>query len=185
MNLMIINQLLKNNNTKEYPNQKKANEQNSFIKINSNKKKARKSINYSNALMFKNKDIMLNRNELNKENSKDDTIKLKNITRYLPSHLITNEVMLKIEKDKFFNESESDSDYTNEDELDYEEDSELQAKLDKYKLFFKLLEEDLIGYVDENKKLNEEMHDIEEEKDYFLGKLQNINIFCETEKNNF
>ena len=58
----------------------------------------------------------------------------KNITRYLPSHLITNEVMLKIEKDKFFNESESDSDYTNEDELDYEEDSELQAKLDKYKL---------------------------------------------------
>ena len=25
------------------------------------------------------------------------------------------------------------------------------------------------------------MHDIEEEKDYFLGKLQNINIFCENE----
>ena len=108
----------------------------------------------------------------------------KNITKYLPSHLITNEVMLKIEKDKFFNESESDSDYTNEDELEiYEEDTELQSKLDKYKLFFKLLEEDLIGYVDENKKLNEEMHDIEEEKDYFLGKLQNINIFCENEKN--
>ena len=108
----------------------------------------------------------------------------KNITRYLPSHLITNEVMLKIEKDKFFNESDSDSDYTNEEDMsDYEEDPELQGKLDKYKLFFKLLEDDLIGYVDENKKLNEEMHDIEEEKDYFLGKLQNINIFCEDEKN--
>ena len=85
--------------------------------------------------------------------------------QFLPSHLITNEVMLKIEKDKFFNESESDSDYTNEDELQiYEENNELQNKLDKYKLFFKLLEDDLIGYVDENKKLNEEMHDIEEEK---------------------
>ena len=104
--------------------------------------------------------------------------------QFLPSHLITNEVMLKIEKDKFFNESESDSDYTNEDELQiYEENNELQNKLDKYKLFFKLLEDDLIGYVDENKKLNEEMHDIEEEKDYFLGKLQNINIFCENQNN--
>ena len=69
--------------------------------------------------------------------------------------------MLKIEKDKFFNESESDSDYTNEDELQiYEENNELQNKLDKYKLFFKLLEDDLIGYVDENKKLNKKMHDI-------------------------
>ena len=115
--------------------------------------------------------------------SQQGTKIFKNITRYLPSHLITNEVMLKIEKDKFFNESESDSDYTNEDELgEYEENNELQSKLDKYKLFFKLLEEDLIGYVDENKKLNEEIHDIEEEKDYFLGKLQNINIFCENEK---
>ena len=58
-----------------------------------------------------------------------------------------------------------------------------QTNIDKYKLFFKLLEDDLIGYVDENKKLNEEMHDIEEEKDYFLGKLQNINIFCENQNN--
>ena len=108
----------------------------------------------------------------------------KNIARYLPSHLITNEVILKIEKDKFFNESDSNSDYTNEEDIaGYEENSELQLRLDKYKLFFKLLEEDLIGYLDENKKLNEEMHDIEEEKDYFLGKLQNINIFCENESN--
>ena len=108
----------------------------------------------------------------------------KNITRYLPSHLITNEVILKIEKDKFFNESDSDSDYTNEEEIPgYEENSELESKLGKYKLLFKLLEEDLIGYLDENKKLNEEMHDIEEEKDYFLGQLQNINIFCENESN--
>lgn len=108
----------------------------------------------------------------------------KNITRYLPSHLITNEVMLKIEKDKYFNEEDSDSDYTDSDEMaNFEEDSELQNKLDKYKLFFKLLEEDLVGDVEENKKINEEMNDIEEEKDYFLTKLQNINIFCENERN--
>ena len=108
----------------------------------------------------------------------------KNITRYLPSHLITNEVMLKIEKDKYFNEEDSGSDYTDSDEMaNFEEDSELQNKLDKYKLFFKLLEEDLVGDVEENKKINEEMNDIEEEKDYFLTKLQNINIFCENERN--
>ena len=108
----------------------------------------------------------------------------KNITRYLPSHLITNEVMLKIEKDKYFNEEDSDSDYTDSDEMaNFEEDSELQNKLDKYKLFFKLLEEDLVGDVEENKKINEEMNDIEEEKDYFLTKLQNINIFCENQNN--
>ena len=86
--------------------------------------------------------------------------------------------MLKIEKDKYFNEEDSDSDYTDSDEMaNFEEDSELQNKLDKYKLFFKLLEEDLVGDVEENKKINEEMNDIEEEKDYFLTKLQNINIF--------
>ena len=66
----------------------------------------------------------------------------KNITKYLPSHLITNEVILQIEKDRFFNDEGSDSDYTESDDIDYEEDSNLQEKLDKYNLFFKLLEED-------------------------------------------
>ena len=109
----------------------------------------------------------------------------KNITRYLPSHLITNEVILQIEKDKFFNDDGSDSELSDNDEMvNYEEDSELQGKLDKYKLFFKLLEEDLIGYVNENKKLSDEIHEIEEEKDYYLGKLKNIYTFCENESRN-
>ncbi len=109
----------------------------------------------------------------------------KNITRYLPSHLITNEVILQIEKDKFFNDDGSDSELSDNDEMvNYEEDSELQGKLDKYKLFFKLLEEDLIGYVNENKKLSDEIHEIEEEKDYYLGKLKNIYTFCENESKN-
>ena len=109
----------------------------------------------------------------------------KNIARYLPSHLITNEVILQIEKDKFFNDDGSDSDISESDDIgNYEEDIELQGKLDKYKLFFKLLEEDLIGYVNENKKLSEEINEIEEEKDYYLGKLNNIYIFCENESKN-
>ena len=107
----------------------------------------------------------------------------KNITRYLPSHLITNEVILQIEKDKFFNDEGSDSDFTESDDMgNYEEDSELKEKLEKYNLFFKLLEEDLIGYVDLNKKLNDEIHEIEEEKEYYLGKLNNICNFCENER---
>ena len=70
----------------------------------------------------------------------------KNITRYLPSHLITNEVILQIEKDKFFNDEGSDSELSENDDMDnYEEDSDLKGKLDKYYLFIKLLEEDLIG----------------------------------------
>ena len=109
----------------------------------------------------------------------------KNITKYLPSHLITNEVILQIEKDKFFNDDGSDSELSDNDEMvNYEEDSELQGKLDKYKLFFKLLEEDLIGYVNENKKLSDEIHEIEEEKEYYLGKLKNIYTFCENESKN-
>jgi RP/EB family microtubule-associated protein len=106
----------------------------------------------------------------------------KNITRYLPSHLITNEVILQIERDKFFNDDGSDSDITESDDMEnYEEDSDLQGKLDKYNLFFNLLEEDLIGYVNENKKLSDEIHEIEEEKEYYLGKLNNIYNFCESE----
>ena len=107
----------------------------------------------------------------------------KNITRYLPSHLITNEVILQIEKDKFFNDEGSDSDFTESDDMgNYEEDNELKEKLEKYNLFFKLLEEDLTGYVDLNKKLSDEIHEIEEEKEYYLGKLHNICNFCENER---
>ena len=108
----------------------------------------------------------------------------KQITKHLPPHLITNEVILQIEKDKFFNDDGSDSDLTESDDADYEEDSDLQGKLDKYNLFYKLLEEDLIGFVNANKKLSDEIHEIEEEKDYYLGKLHNICNFCEEESKN-
>ena len=112
---------LKNNNSKEYPNQKKANEQNSFNKINSNKKKARKSINYSNALMFKNKGIMLNRNELNKENSKDDTIKLKN--KYKNDMMIIEE-----ELDEIVIPKENKKTEINEEKIKDKEKQEIKKK---------------------------------------------------------
>lgn len=110
----------------------------------------------------------------------------KNITKYLPSHLITNEVILQIEKDKFFNDDDdSDSDMSDTGDLggyyDDEKNVELQRKLDKYNLFFKFLEEDLNVHVNLNKKLSEEIHEIEEEKEYYLDKLQNIYNFCESE----
>ena len=46
----------------------------------------------------------------------------------------------------------------NEDMDNYEEDSDLKGKLDKYNSFIKLLEEDLIWYVNVNKKLSDEIH---------------------------
>ena len=106
----------------------------------------------------------------------------KNITRYLPFHLITNEVILQIEKDKFFNDEGSDSELSENEDMDnYEEDSDLKGKLDKYNLFIKLLEEDLIGYVNVIKKLSDEIHEIGEEKNYYLWKMHNIYNFCEDE----
>ena len=105
----------------------------------------------------------------------------KNITKYLPSHLITNEVILQIEKDGFFNCEGSDLSDSDDDSYEDKTDVELQGKLDKYNLFFKLLEEDLMGYINENKKLSDEFHEIEEEKEYYLDKLQNIYNFCEAE----
>ena len=70
----------------------------------------------------------------------------KNITKYLLSHLITNEVFLKIEKDKFFNDDGSKSEFSENDEAQHfeEEDGELKIKLEKYNLLFKLLEEDVV-----------------------------------------
>jgi len=106
----------------------------------------------------------------------------KNITRYLPSHLITNEVILQIEKDKFFNDDNSSSEYSdNEDGQNFEEDNELKVKLEKYNLLFKLLEEDLVECANNNKKLNDEINEIEEEKEYYLGKLLNIANFCQSQ----
>ena len=106
----------------------------------------------------------------------------KNITKYLPSHLITNEVILQIEKDGFFNCEGSDLSDSDEDSYEDKTDVELQGKLDKYNLFFKLLQEDLAHFISSNKKIGNEIIEAEEEKEYYLEKLHTIYEICDNEK---
>ncbi len=128
---------------------------------------------------------------------------LKNITKLLPPHLITNKLSFQINKGKDYNEilnenNDSDLEEQNEDNDDDNNDDnmnggnengngnmnndELDQKLDKYNLFFKLLQEDLTKYINSNKNISNEIIDAEEEKDYYLEKLQTIYNLCSDEK---
>ena len=134
---------------------------------------------------------------------------LKNITKLLPPHLITNKLSFQINKNNVdYNEilndnnnSESDEQIENDDEENnhdgenninggndngnsHNNNDELDQKLDKYNLFFKLLQEDLAKYISNNKNISNEIIDAEEEKDYYLEKLQTIFDLCADEKKN-
>ena len=54
--------------------------------------------------------------------------------------------------------------------------------MDKYNLFFKLLQEDLAKFINKNKFIINEITDAEEEKDYYLEKLQTIHDLCKEEQ---
>ena len=129
---------------------------------------------------------------------------LKNITKLLPPHLITNKLSFQITKNKDVNDILNDNDSDSEEQIedngeDNDDDNmnggndngnnnmtndELDQKLDKYNLFFKLLQEDLAKYISSNKNISNEIIDAEEEKDYYLEKLQTIFDLCSDEKKN-
>ena len=131
---------------------------------------------------------------------------LKNINKLLPPHLITNKLSFQLNKNVDYNEilNENNNDSGSEEQIeengedDNDEDSninggndngnsnndELDQKLDKYNLFFKLLQEDLAKYINNNKSISNEIIDAEEEKDYYLEKLQTIFDLCSDEKKN-
>ena len=71
--------------------------------------------------MFKNKGIMLNRNELNKEKSKDDTIKLKN--KYKNDMMIIEE-----ELDEIVIPKENKKTEINEEKIKDKEKQEIKKK---------------------------------------------------------
>ena len=121
---------------------------------------------------------------------------LKNINKLLPPHLITNKLAFQINKNKDFTDLLNDNDeQSNENNKDNSEDEnnindinsnnnnndELEQKLDKYNLFFKLLQEDLAKYINKNKFISNEISEAEEEKDYYLEKLQTIFDLCKEE----
>ena len=122
---------------------------------------------------------------------------LKNINKLLPPHLITNKLAFQINKNKDFTDLLNDNDeQSNENNKDNSEDEnnindinsnnnnndELEKKLDKYNLFFKLLQEDLAKYINKNKFISNEISEAEEEKDYYLEKLQTIFDLCKEEE---
>ena len=127
----------------------------------------------------------------------------KNINKLLPPHLITNKLAFQINKNKDFIEALNDNmnnlynlnnnnDIDEQDEENIKENNEednnlnnndeLDQKLDKYNLFFKLLQEDLAKYINRNKFMINEINDAEEEKDYYLEKLQTIYDLCKDEE---
>mgnify|MGYP002621710713 FL=1 len=121
----------------------------------------------------------------------------KNINKLLPPHLITNKLAFQINKNKDFTDLLNDNDeQSNENNKDNSEDEnnindinsnnnnndELEQKLDKYNLFFKLLQEDLAKYINKNKFISNEISEAEEEKDYYLEKLQTIFDLCKEEE---
>ena len=127
----------------------------------------------------------------------------KNINKLLPPHLITNKLAFQINKNKDFIEALNDNmnnlynlnnnnDIDEQDEENIKENNEednnlnnndeLDQKLDKYNLFFKLLQEDLAKYINRNKFMINEINDAEEEKDYYLEKLQTTYDLCKDEE---
>ena len=123
---------------------------------------------------------------------------LKNINKLLPPHLITNKLAFQINKNKDFldllndnnveqlddNNKDNDDDENNINDFNTNNNNndELNQKLDKYNLFFKLLQEDLAKYINKNKFISNEISDAEEEKDYYLEKLQTIFDLCKEEE---
>ena len=120
---------------------------------------------------------------------------LKNLNKLLPPHLITNKLSFQINKNKDFNEilneneeqeennkENNDEDNNNMDDANSNTNDELDQKLDKYNLFFKLLQEDLTKFINKNKLISNEISDAEEEKDYYLEKLQTIFDLCKEEE---
>jgi RP/EB family microtubule-associated protein len=122
---------------------------------------------------------------------------LKNINKLFPPHLITNKLAFQINKNKDFmdllndnndqtdeNNKDNDNDENNINEINANNNSndELDQKLDKYNLFFKLLQEDLAKYINKNKFISNEISEAEEEKDYYLEKLQTIFDLCKEEE---
>ena len=100
------------------------------------------------------------------------------IKKYLPSHLLTNEVILQSDKEKYFGDSVNTSKVmSSSGEVEKKDDGRQE-----YIKFFRLLEEDLSYFVKNNKKMEEEIGMIENEKMFYLEKIKSILTLCEKKK---
>ena len=135
--------------------------------------------------------------------------KATDVKKYLPTHLIPNDLILKMDKQKFFGGGmqsiqsiqTSENNYNsasnpkinninnNEYNTTYKINesetlpSHLNSMVDKYKDFFSILKDDLKKTVDTNVLMSTEIHDIEEERQYYLDKINNVLNFCDKKRN--
>ena len=120
----------------------------------------------------------------------------KNISKLLPNHLVCNDVIFQLEKKKSLemNRNNTENDFNEDEECLQQSNNlnlsnnnvnvspELEERLTKYNLFFKLLQEDLARLINENRKIGNEIIEAEEEKEYYLEKLHTIYEICDSEK---
>jgi len=118
--------------------------------------------------------------------------KINDIKSLLPTHLIPNELLLKMDKKKFFGEQAEkiEKEYINIDNSinagsnvnssrnAVVEANPIQHKIEKYKDFFIILKDDLRKNVDRNIIITREIQEIEEERQYYLDKINNVLKFC-------
>ena len=120
----------------------------------------------------------------------------KNLSKLLPNHLVCNDVIFQLEKKKSLemNRNNTENDFNEDEECLQQSNNlnlsnnnvnvspELEERLTKYNLFFKLLQEDLARLINENRKIGNEIIEAEEEKEYYLEKLHTIYEICDSEK---
>jgi hypothetical protein len=106
---------------------------------------------------------------------------MNDVKKFLPTHLIPNDLILKMEKQKFF---PGGGDLTkNLENKNIEINNNLNPVIDKYKDFFEILKDDLRKKMDSNLQLSQDINDIEEERQYYLDKINNVLIFARNKIN--
>jgi hypothetical protein len=135
--------------------------------------------------------------------------KIKDIKKYLPTHLIPNDLILRMDRQRFFGGEETKNDKsstlqaTNKFEaenqrvlkIDLFQDSKVEEVVNsqnsfilpietlsvvkKYEDFLSILKDDLQKKMDKNFSIIEEIKDIEEEREYYLEKIHKVLLFCE------
>lgn len=125
--------------------------------------------------------------------------KMTDVKKFLPTHLIPNDLILKMDKQKFLGIQSSNNivekienkidekPKISEDNTNYTNSfppiqPQFNSMLNKYKDFISILKDDLRKMMDKNISTTNEIHDIEEERQYYLEKINNVLNYCEKKK---
>lgn len=106
------------------------------------------------------------------------------VKKVLPSHLIPNDLILRMDKQKYYGEEKNiniNSINTNNDlsiagSSTQINSNPIQHKIEKYKDFFFILKEDLKRNLDKNVQIAREIQEIEEERSYYLEKIKEVYV---------